>query len=77
MNIISEFTFNFGEQTKTYFKLLEEEDFDFKTKDINFYFNLDSDKINVKIDAKSILELKIGTTALIKTLEVIEKTLNL
>ena len=70
------FSFDFGDLNPTYFKLLLEEDFDFKTKKINFEILNNSNSIDVNVIASSVLDLKIGTTALIKSLEIIEKTLN-
>lgn len=76
MNLESSFSFDFGNLNETYFKLLAEEDFDFKTKNINFDVKF-NDKVEVKLVCSNILDLKIATTALIKSLEVIDKTLNI
>ncbi len=77
MKTITEFILDFDKDTQTYYKLLKEEDFDFKTKNININLNFSSDKLNVKITAPSIIELKIGTNAFIKSLEIIQKTLTI
>ena len=76
MSISTSLCFDFGELNDFYFDLLSEEDFDFKTKDISFEI-LNKDKLEVNISCESVLELKIATTALIKSLEVIGKTLEL
>lgn len=68
--------FDFGDLNKFYFDLLSEEDFDFKTKNINIgVFNNNDNNLEVEISCGSVLELKIATSALIKSLEVIGKTL--
>jgi hypothetical protein len=74
MRSISQINLDLGDKNQTYFKLLKEEDFDFKTKDIKISVEL-KDQIEVQLETSSILDLKIATTALIKSLEVIEKTL--
>lgn len=75
MNLNSSFSFDFGSLNETYYKLLSEEDFDFKTKDINFDVKF-NEKVDINLTCSNILDLKIATTALIKSLEVIDKTLN-
>ena len=77
MNCNVNFSLDAGKLNIIYFKLLSEEDFDFKTKDINFKISNSSSGVGVSIIANSVLDLKIGTTALIKSLEVIEKTLKI
>lgn len=77
MEFSSNFSFNFGENTNLYYKLLKEEDFDFKAKDIILNIRQNSDLIKVTLDCKTVLDFKIGVNALIKSLEVIDKTLNL
>lgn len=76
MNLESNFNFDFGNLNDFYYKLLSEEDYDFKTKDIKIDITKD-DTINVKFVSSSILELKIATSALIRTLEIIDKTNNI
>ncbi len=75
MKHIANFSLDFGNLNKTYYDLLIEEDFDFKTKDIKVDISNEKD-LGVSIKANSILDIKIGATALIKSLEIIEKTLN-
>lgn len=76
MNLISSFDLDFKEDNETYYKLLKEEDFDFKTKNINISIDKTSkDNIKVEIMCDSVIDLKIANSALIKSLEVINKTL--
>lgn len=77
MKLKSNFSFDFKEQSDIYYKLLLEEDFDFKTKNITIQINLKENLVLVFIYASSILDLKIATSALVKSLEIIEKTLNI
>jgi len=75
MSLRSSFVFDFGELNQAYYKLLIEEDFDFKTKKINLNINL-TDSLEIELNVGSILDMKIATNALIKSLEIIDKTLN-
>ena len=77
MRLNSNYFFEFGDQNSTYYKLLCAEDFDFKTKDIVINIKLEDSRVLVNIDVSCILDLKIATTALIKSLEIIDKTLNI
>lgn len=72
--IESKFSFDFGKQNEFYYKLLKEEDFDFKTKNININLILNK-QLECILSVESVLDLKIGVNALIKSLEVIGKTL--
>jgi len=76
MDLNSTFLFNFEKDTDLYYNLLKEEDFNFKTKDISLNILKVDDLIKVELSSNSVLELKIGTNALIKSLEIINKTLN-
>jgi hypothetical protein len=58
-----------------FYSLLSEEDFDFKTKDILISISREKDLILANIECSSILDLKIATNALVKSLEVINKSL--
>lgn len=78
MKLTSIFFLNFEKQSDLYYNLLLEEDFEFKTKDIS----IDIEKVNktelkVSILAKSVIDMKIAVNAFMKSLEVIEKTLNI
>lgn len=76
MNILSDLILNFGNKTDTYFSLFLEEDFDFKTKNIIINFEKQqNNKIKINFEVEKILELKIAMNAIIKSLEIIDKTL--
>jgi len=77
MNILSTLILNFGENTDTFYSLLLEEDFDFKTKNININFLKNNDKIEINFQVSKILDLKIASSAVIKSLEVIDKTMQI
>ena len=76
MKCVSSFSFDFEDLNESFYKLLKEEDFNFKTKNIGMKVSL-GNTIEVKLEADSILDLKIGSNALIKSLEIIDKTLNI
>ena len=73
--IVATFSFDLEDKTKFFYELLKEEDFDFKTKDILVDVK-DEKNLKIEIVCSSILDLKIASNALIKSLEIIEKTLN-
>lgn len=75
MRYVSRFSLDLGEQAQIYFNLLSEEDFDFKTKDIKVDVTLQDLTVNVEILCSSLIDLKIGTSSVIKSLEIIHKTL--
>ena len=77
MKFSSKFLLDVKENNDIYFSLLSEEDFDFKTKKIKIDVSKENDAVAVRIDANSVLDLKIATNALIKSLEVIDKTLKI
>lgn len=60
-----------------YFKLLKEEDFDFRNKNINILILKEKKDLVVKIKAESFLDIKIGFSAVLKSLEIIYKSLNI
>ena len=72
----SSFSFDFGNLNEFYYKLLKEEDFNFKNRDISFDIVL-KDSLEFELSVKSVLDMKIATSALIKSLEIIDKTLNI
>ena len=76
MRISSKHVLELGSLSETYFKLLSEEDYDFKTKEILVEIEKEDDSIIANIFTNSIVDLKIADSAFIKSLEVIEKTLN-
>ncbi len=67
---------DFGDLNDFFYNLLIEEDFDFKNRNI-FVSIQKKEKINLNIEVESILDLKISTNAIIKSLEIIEKVNNL
>ena len=77
MKISSKHRLELGELSEIYFKLLKEEDYDFKTKKIKINIEKDKTSIIADITANSILDLKIADSAFIRSLEVIEKTLSI
>lgn len=78
MKLTSIFFLNFDKLCDLYYKLLLEEDFDFKTKDISIDIEkVGVHEIKVSIFAKSFIDLKIAVTAFMKSVEIIEKTLNI
>lgn len=77
-SINSKLTLDFNLDNEIYYKLLKEEDFDFKNKDISVVVELTKDsKILIEISTNSILNLKIAESSIIKSLTVIEKTLKI
>lgn len=78
IKISSTFLLDFGELNDEYYELLSNEDFNFKTKDIELNITkLNSGKIKVKFISNSIIDLKIASNSLIKSLEIIDKTYNI
>lgn len=71
----SNFKLDFGRLNDFYYNLLIEEDFDFKSKSIDIDIQKNS-MLEIRVLCNSILDLKIGVTALIKSLEVIERARN-
>lgn len=74
MKLVSNFFLDFGKDDEFYFKLLLEEDFDFKGKSISVVVTND-DGLVVRLECDSVLDLKIATNAVIKSLETIDKSL--
>ena len=66
-----------SEEKDLYKELLDRENFDFGKKNISVSLN-DLDRgIGANVDASSVVEMKIGVNAFMKSVEVIEKVLNL
>lgn len=63
------------EHSDLYYSLLQEEDFDFRNKEVFVKVDKEDSNVLVTLETGSILELKIGMTAVMKSLEVIDKTL--
>ena len=57
-----------------YYKILSQENFNFKTKDIKVSIKKLKNRVKIVSNVKNILDLKIVTSTISKTLEVIEKT---
>lgn len=78
MNVISVINLDLEVQRNNYFDLLNEEDFDFRTKQIDINLKkIEDNFLEIKVLASSILDLKIGMNAVIKSLEVIDKSLKI
>jgi len=77
MKLKSSYFFDFGDKNEIYFNLLNDEDFNFKSKNLIIKINLVDKKIKIDILTNSILNFKIASSALIKSLEIINKTLNI
>ncbi len=65
-----------GELLPTYYNLLKEEDFNFKTKEIKIELEKSLDMLYIRVNSNSLIDLKIGSSAVQKSLEIIEKTLS-
>ena len=76
MKFNSVFDLDLEDKNEVYYNLLIEEDFDFKTKDITIDIKKEEDLLKVFFECDSLLDLKIATNAFVKSLEVIEKSLN-
>jgi len=78
MKLNSTFFLDLNSKTDVYYNLLLEEDFDFKSKDISLSIEkVTPDQLKVSIDVEKIIDLKIANSAFIKSLEIIEKSLNI
>lgn len=65
------------ESPQFYKNLLAEEDFDFNNKDVGISILEKENGLEAKVEASSVLEMKIGVNALVKSIEVIDKTLRI
>jgi hypothetical protein len=75
MSFVSEFFFDFSDENSYFYDLLLEEDFDFNNREISIDFFL-IDSLKVVVQADSFLNLKIGVSSLMKSVEIIKKTLD-
>jgi len=75
MNFVSENLFDFGDNNELFFRLLCEEDFDFKNKNILIEIDLIDKGVFVKVSGSGVLDFKIANSSLVKSLEVVEKTI--
>ena len=65
---------DFLNNSEFYYKILSQENFNFKTKDIKVSIKKLKNRVKIVSSVKNILDLKIVTSTISKTLEVIEKT---
>ena len=77
MKLSTRYNLDLGNQKHLYAQLLQEEDFDFKTKDVKVTILEEDSSLIIDVEANSLLELKIGTSAVMKSLEIISKTLEI
>lgn len=78
MNLKFNYCLDFGKRNEDFLKLLLEEDYDFRTKEIFVDIKKgDSGKVEIECVCGSILDMKIAISAIIKSLEVIDKTMSL
>lgn len=75
MRFNSSFQLDVGDLSEMFFTLLQEEDFNFKTKNIDVSISKLENLIEIVVSSTSVLDLKIGTTAVIKSLEIIDKVI--
>lgn len=73
----SSFSLDFGDKVDLYFSLLSDENFDFKTKNILVELEKQNNSILINITCESLLDIKIANSAIIRSLEIIEKTLKI
>lgn len=76
MKLEASFKLDLEDESGRYLALLKEEDYEFKTKDIKIVIpdKIIDNSFDVKITANSIIDMKIASSAFIKSLEIIEKT---
>lgn len=74
MNVTTQFSFDFGKDTDLFYALLCEEDFDFKTKHISLEIVKNANIVHLTIVAQSFIDCKIAVSAVLKSVEIIEKT---
>lgn len=77
MKLSTVYELDFGNKSSFFVELLKEEDFDFKTKSVVVNVSLKYSKVFIEVFADSLLELKVGTSSVMKSLEIISKTLAL
>ena len=68
------FNLNFEKDSKFYYNILKEENFNSKKKNIIVDINILNSEINLNIICKNIIGLKIATNSIINTLDIINKT---
>ncbi|MCA9486269.1 MAG: hypothetical protein H6500_01120 [Candidatus Woesearchaeota archaeon] len=75
MMITTKIHCSFEKNSDLFYKVLSSEDFDFRTKNISLNLNKAPEGFEIALGAPSILDFKIGINALVRSLEVAEKTL--
>jgi hypothetical protein len=73
----SSFSLHLGDKIDLYFSLLSDENFDFKTKNILVNLEKQNNSIIIDITCENLLDIKIANSAIIRSLEIIEKTLKI
>jgi hypothetical protein len=71
------FKLNFGDKTDIYYKVLKEEDFDFKTKNIKINISKENNDIVINCIVDNFIEFKIASNAVMNSIEIINKTINI
>ena len=77
MILISSFSLDFKDKVDLYFSLLSDENFEFKTKNILVKLEKQNNLILINITCETLLDIKIANSAIIRSLEIINKTLNI
>jgi len=72
----SNFELDFKKDNKIIYKLLKEEDYNFKTKNINIDISYKK-IVYINIEVETLIDLKIANNSLIQSLEIIQKTLKI
>jgi tRNA threonylcarbamoyladenosine modification (KEOPS) complex Pcc1 subunit len=72
----SNFELDFKKDNKIIYKLLKEEDYNFKTKNINIDISYKK-IVQINIEVETLIDLKIANNSLIQSLEIIQKTLKI
>jgi len=72
----SNFELDFKKDNKIIYKLLKEEDYNFKTKNINIDISYKK-IVHINIEVETLIDLKIANNSLIQSLEIIQKTLKI
>lgn len=77
MSFNSKYSLELGLKVDLYFNLLSDEDFEFKTKNILINISKNNTIIDIDIICTNLLDLKVANSAIIKSLEIITKTLKI
>ncbi len=77
MTQTSSFSLDLGDKVDLYFSLLCDENFEFKTKNILVKLEKQNNSILINMTCETLLDIKIANSAIIRSLEIIEKTLKI